>query len=290
MLGADAADTAAYVGHGSLNSQKAYQQNSLRSGEPSRDRSAGSCSVSSAGSSHVPGVARPAGGMALPSEQAAGPSSTSRGASAAPSLGYPSTAAQEGESHANALRRAEAVLGQAGVSKLFKFYDATATWLQVYEEPPDLTKGLAPQVLAKAQAEFQAVSQCVSTCLQGARMGYAMRGSTGPLMELAGVYPECLAGAFCVSGHTDTGVDLGGRHDAYVFQALAAQAALLGPTSLTAKHKVAKRSAIQHVLELALCNLHKPFNFVSVPAAGAPGMAPAADATAPAQQPNALSG
>jgi hypothetical protein len=34
MLGADAADTAAYVGHGSVNSQKAYQSNTLRSGEP----------------------------------------------------------------------------------------------------------------------------------------------------------------------------------------------------------------------------------------------------------------
>lgn len=94
---------------------------------------------------------------------------------------------------------------------------------------------------------------------------------------LQGVLPEILGGAFSCHGLLEKGsgnIDLGTLHNSLCSQAQSAQAAMLGPGSLSAQHRVAaRRSALTHVAELAFCDLHMPFAPVSLDAA-APAAGP----------------
>lgn len=202
------------------------------------------------------------GGMKLPSEAAAE-------AGTRASLGYPSGPVIEGEAHARALQAATAAVGDAGMARVWYFLDATSTWLAIPDTPPDLGQTLPPEQLAKATAQYQAVRSSVDSFVQQMRNAYAERGNTGPLIELQPTLPQTLAGAFCVSGVTDTGVDLGATHDQLIQQAMQLEAALFGPTSVTATHAVSRRSALTHLTEMSLCDLWSPHASILVPAAAA---------------------
>lgn len=84
-----------------------------------------------------------------------------------------------------------------------------------------------------------------------------------------------MAGAVCVSGVTDSGVDLGQQHDTLIQEAMAAQAKLYGPQSLAATFSVARRSVLSHVLEMA-GDLWTPHSSIAVGAAATAAPQPAA--------------
>ena len=201
-----------------------------------------------------------AGGMRIPAEGAAGGDVA---------LGYASDPISEGQAHATALKAAQAAVGDAGMQRVWTFYDSTCNWLTIRAEPPKLGVPLPAEALRKALAEYRAVRAICETFMESTRTAYARRGGQGPVTELKGVLPELLGGAFSVSGATENGIDLSDRHDANVKTALEAQAQLLGPQSRSASYKPTHRSALVHLQELGLCNLHRPFQPVEVASAAA---------------------
>lgn len=215
-----------------------------------------------------------AGGMQLPSEAA-----SASGARA--SLGYASAPAAEGEAHARALQAAEASIGDAGMKRVWAFFDATSTWLAVRDAPPDVTKPLAPEAAAKSRAEYLAVLSTVVSFTQQLKTAYAQRGSSGPLTELQAALPQTLAGGLCVSGTTDSGLDLAVKHDELIHKAMQDEAALFGPSSLTSSHRLTRRSALNHLSELSLCDLWRPHTYIQVaPTTAAAGAAATMEAAA----------
>lgn len=214
--------------------------------------------------------------MQLPSEAA-----SASGARA--SLGYASTPAAEGEAHARALQAAEASIGDAGMRRVWAFFDATSTWLAIRDAPPDVTKPLAPEAAAKASSEYLAVLSTVVSFTQQLRTTYAQRGSSGPLTELQAALPQTLAGGLCVSGTTDSGLDLAVKHDELIHKAMQDEAALFGSSSLTSSHRLTRRSALNHLSELSLCDIWRPHACIQVAPTTAAATAAAAALAAEAE-------